>query len=383
MLETMRKWYRVAAILFLNAVVLLFVLLLGLRLFVPVRQPGPIYSQGFDLASYVRTSPEDALAVGLEFDRMGEQSSYEFDPWTMFRERVYHGTLLNVDEGGIRRTLAPDPARSNLPHTNAEPLRVWVLGGSTVFGWAMPDAQTIPSHLQGLLQATFSERHVEVTNHGHSYFYSSMELSDFLRLLRAGERPHIAVILDGLNDALYLTLGHDAPFFSDVLHSGWERERERQLAAAGDLPWVTFNRSLPLFRLIERLQAGPEPGAGFEVSPRYQETPADPIAWAVERYRFNHRAILAAGKEFGVDIVHLLQPVTFYASGIPAGDRPPPVSFYDALLGDLPAGLDSAVEALREVARAYVDWGHYSDQGCHEVARAIAETIARRGTTTR
>src|SRR6185503_1538519 len=117
-------------------------------------------------------------------------------------------------------------------------------------------------------------------------YFSSMELGSFLRLLRAVERPNVAVFLDGLNDALYLMQGHDVPFFSDVLHGGWERERERQLAAAGDLPWVTFNRSLPLFRLIERFQAGPEPGTGFEVSPRYRETPADPIAWAVERYRF-------------------------------------------------------------------------------------------------
>ena len=231
MLARTRRWYRTAAILFLNAVLVLVALLLALELFLPPRELGAIYSKNFDLDSYARTSRADALAVGSEFDRMGEQSSYEFDPWTAFRERAFDGELLHVGPDGVRRTLAPDPARAQ-----GEPLRIWVLGGSTVFGWGMPDEQTIPSHLQVLLQAALPGRSVQVTNHGHAYFYSSMELELFLQLLRSREAPHVAVFLDGLNDSIYLTQGHDVPYFSDVLHASWEKERERQLAAVGELP---------------------------------------------------------------------------------------------------------------------------------------------------
>ena len=48
LLETWKRWYRIAAVLFLNSVVLLFVLLFALRFLVPVREPGPIYSPDFE-----------------------------------------------------------------------------------------------------------------------------------------------------------------------------------------------------------------------------------------------------------------------------------------------------------------------------------------------
>lgn len=87
---------------------------------------------------------------------------------------------------------------------------------------------------------------------------------------------------------------------------------------------------------------------------------------------------VAAGKELGIDTNLLLQPVGFHGLDVAPQDRPPIVSFYDALVSDLPAGLESAVDALRGAERAYVDLEHYSDQGCYEVARALAQTITRR-----
>ena len=55
----------------------------------------------------------------------------------------FHGAYITVDRGRRRTTDVPASAR----HT------VFVLGGSTIYGAEVPDAYTIPSYLQRLLNA--------------------------------------------------------------------------------------------------------------------------------------------------------------------------------------------------------------------------------------
>ncbi len=367
-----QKAHRFLAASFLHTALLLGAVLAAIHAWVPVRASEPVYSRHFAAASYTRTSPEHVQEIGRAFDEMGEQSSYAYEPWVLFRERSFHSPLLNVSHEGLRYTHGVP-----LDCGSKEPLRVWVLGGSTVFGWGVPDSQTIPSHLQGILAAAFPDRCVQVTNFGHSYYYSSLELAYFTRLLRQREHPHCAIVLDGLNDSFYLATGYDVPYFADIAYRAWEREREEELGVVGDQPWVTFNRSMPVFRLLERFGRGPRPE--YQTEGRFGVEPADPLAYALETFRTNHRAFEALGRAFGIPVLHLLQPTALEPHVAGLGEKGPTVL---AILRELDAGkiegLVSITDCLRATEHPYVDETHYSDQGCHDVAVAIGRLVVER-----
>lgn len=365
--ERSKRVYTALALVCFNSSLLFGGVLLVLWLFLPPATGGAFYSEEFDLDSYTRTPRAEAEALGRDFDRMGEQASFQFDPWTLFHEREFASDYLNVLPDGVRRTLAPDPATAGLP-----PLRVWAFGGSTMFGWGVSDSQTIPSHLQPLLQARLPQRHVQVTNYGHGYFTSSMELSYFLSLLRDQEPPEVALFLDGLNDSVFLMSGRSEPFFAATLDSAWEREREQRLGLSGDLPWITLNRSFPVFRLLERLRESGDPTLA-SVQPN---RPERVVAFAVSHLRTNIRAVRGAGDALGIQTYHFLQPMTEVAPGN-VDVRPNPVaSIYHRLQNDPVAPPISLSAVLAGFEQAYVDDRHYSDHGCYLIAEAMVEVIA-------
>lgn len=367
------KTYKTTAVVVLNSALLAGFCLGALALWLPEPEARVrIYSQDFDLDSYVRISREEAVLAGQEFDKMGERRSYEFYPWTVFRERPFKGRLVSVTKEGNRGTLAPSPRRES-----RRELAVWTLGGSTMFGWGMPDSQTVASHLQTILQERLPERQVQVTNHGHSYYFSSMELNLLIAELRDGGKPDVVVLLDGLNDAAVFTWGMPVPFFSDFAYRAWERERQRSYNVDNELPWITLNPTFPPLRMWRGKQ-DTELGRGFQLTrkSRYYRDNEDPIAFALQHFRANSRLLASVGETMGVDIFQFLQPIKDYQTGEPyAGSQPLVAAVYDALLAEPHDGLHSIVDALAGLDKSHVDPTHYSDEGCHRVALAMAEVV--------
>jgi lysophospholipase L1-like esterase len=85
--------------------------------------------------------------------------------------------------------------------SRAKARKVWVFGGSTIFGIGTPDSATIPSYLSRELNAHSSDC-VEVTNLGAEGYVTNQELILLLQQLKAGHRPDIAVFYDGVNESL-------------------------------------------------------------------------------------------------------------------------------------------------------------------------------------
>src|SRR5262249_54092213 len=128
-----------------------------------------------------------------------------FDPWTQFREKPFRGRFFHVEEPGYREVRDPGPWPMDRAAHN-----VWVFGGSTTFGYGLPDEETIPSHLQEALRSRYPGASIHVYNFGQGYFYSGQELALFASLLAGGSAPpEIALFIDGINE-------HQAePFYSD------------------------------------------------------------------------------------------------------------------------------------------------------------------------
>lgn len=115
-----------------------------------------------------------------------------YHPYTEYRRPPFAGRYINIDSARLRRTV-PDCGRDH-----ADPVRVFVMGGSAAWGTGARDEATIPSHLARML----CERGVPatVTNYGESGYTNTQELIQLQLELRSRRVPDVVVFYDGVND---------------------------------------------------------------------------------------------------------------------------------------------------------------------------------------
>jgi lysophospholipase L1-like esterase len=117
-----------------------------------------------------------------------------WQPYTYWARLPYAGQYINVDSGGHRRTVQTGPRTPN-------PGRVYLFGGSTMWGTGARDSLTIASRLaRALEQRGVSD--VVVTNFGENGYVLTQELLRLELALRNGERPAVVVFYDGINDVV-------------------------------------------------------------------------------------------------------------------------------------------------------------------------------------
>jgi hypothetical protein len=128
---------------------------------------------------------------GREYD---SSFTLQWKPYVYFRRPPFSGSVINVDSAGHRRTIpGPRPA--------ADTIRVFVFGGSTLWGTDLRDAATIPSVLSRVLASkATSDVTFDVTNLGETGYVFTQEMLELELQLRVGHVPNIVVFYDGIND---------------------------------------------------------------------------------------------------------------------------------------------------------------------------------------
>jgi lysophospholipase L1-like esterase len=121
-----------------------------------------------------------------EFHR--SKDDMRWTPYVYWRRRPRVSPYINVDEKGIRAT----------PTSAANGLKIFVFGGSTVWGSGARDEFTIPS----ILARELAQRGTPatVTNFGESGWVSTQELVALQLELQNGNRPDLVIFYDGIND---------------------------------------------------------------------------------------------------------------------------------------------------------------------------------------
>lgn len=151
---------------------------------------------GFAYLDWLEARASGVLRKTTEFDPQGllvrdEACSYRLRP---SRELDLWGGKVRIDQHGFRNsgnpTLVKEPGRT----------RIILVGGSTAFGWGVPDGQELASHLRTLLNADGTTATTEVINAAVPYYTSFHELNLYLHVLHAW-RPDVLVVLHGRNDA--------------------------------------------------------------------------------------------------------------------------------------------------------------------------------------
>src|SRR5262245_33885131 len=103
--------------------------------------------------------------------------AYSYENFTLFRDRAQKGRFVNVDEHGYRHSGAQRPWPPSRDTYN-----VFFFGGSTTFGWALPDDATIPSQFQELAPR-LGGKPTAVYNFSRMAYFSTQERILFEQLM--------------------------------------------------------------------------------------------------------------------------------------------------------------------------------------------------------
>ena len=293
-----KKWYRFAALTLLNTV--LFFVFLNVVLWVaieishalkPERLAGPLGFYGKDAyKAYPGWREEDVKTLLEESWGRGDQW-FEYEPFTGYRERPFNGKFMHNTPDGFRlsKNQVPWPPRP-------DNFNVFVFGGSTTYGYGLPDDQTIASYLSDCVAAGHSPVPVAVYNFGRGSYFSSQELLLFQQLLKAGHVPRLAIFIDGLND-------FDHPAGEPRFAGNFRRFMAGQAPPSGRwdyIPVVAMAR-----KLSERWQ-----------KPQVVKLPdfADQatLQGVIDRWLANKKMIESIAGGFGVRTIFVWQPVPVY-----------------------------------------------------------------------
>lgn len=338
------------------------------------------YSGTFDNKSYFFSDEDHAYQVGLEYDRLAAEGHWQIHPWTGLTLRHFRGRFLNIDTNGFRYTTPPAEADADKPS-----LRIWMFGGSTLFGWGLADDYTLSSQLQSILQETIRDRQIQVSNFGIPWYYSSHELALLSDQLRVFDPPDMIIFLDGLNEIQYLRATNNQLPLLYPLTLTWESQIAH-FTQPDSQPWITLNPSFPPNRIARQLGLNVpyedfvSHGSRYAQIQTVGETIEENLEIAVQHYYRNQRMIVSIAGEYDITPFLLLQPLPFWH------DDPVYTQFRDDLNNTIDSphfyDITDAFEDVDPDATLLVDKTHYSDLATFILAKHISNIIIETYTET-
>jgi hypothetical protein len=208
--------------------------------------------------------------------------------------------------------------------------RVFMFGGSTMFGAGASDDYTIPSALvRDLAQRGIGG--VEITNFGQGGYVSTQEMIQLLAQLRRGNRPDLVIFYDGCNDTFSAFQNGEAGVTEN------ERNRAREFNSLNtalpetrrQLFWFTaqlFARRLYIVRMTiicirklipgVRLKDFAADNGGIWSLERFKPGPPTLAKSTVDTYLENMHFIAEVGRQVGFATLFYWQPTLYSKAGV-------------------------------------------------------------------
>lgn len=307
----------------------------------------------------------DWLPVFEREDAEGRITRYSsFDLWTM---QPYSGETLTILADGARGTTDSD--------CQPDSYRIFMYGGSTLWGVSTPDWGTIPAYVQAALNAQFEGR-VCVVNYGENGFVSTQEVIRLMKQLQRDNVPDMVIFYDGVNDVIAAYNAREAGAHRNL--SGFVNA----ITTAPPNPLVQWLLNTHLVRFIQALI----PGSTAQTTEQTDYLALSQETTAV--YLNNVRMAKALAADYEIEAVFIWQPVMV------VGDKPltdEEVVMAEVVGGDLLtmyretwAGIAAAeLDNLTYIADVfdgieaplYFDHHHLAPQGNEIIAQRILEII--------
>ncbi|MBU0515783.1 MAG: SGNH/GDSL hydrolase family protein [Proteobacteria bacterium] len=255
--------------------------------------PPPVTSRAelirrFGLGAYVQES------------RRVARDLYHFKPYVMWQHRPFAGRAINITADGTRRTWYNS--------TDAKAKKVFVFGGSTVWGAYANDRDTFPSQLALLLNKKVGS--FKVMNFGQNAFGSTQALILLMLEIRRGNVPDVVIFLSGVNDSFIATCYPAVPGSIYPLFGFYER-----LSAGA--PWREVLRDV--YKNSDAIQLLVRAGVLRKVlfqeyRPRlglYNLKLRDKVRLAARMYRRNVLMAEALAQKFNFKVFFFWQPALY------------------------------------------------------------------------
>jgi lysophospholipase L1-like esterase len=310
----------------------------------------------------------------------------DYHPYVIWRSPAFDGALLTIEPPGVRHT----PGAECVPGAP----RVFLFGGSAMWGWGAPDWETIPAHLQRILRSE-SGGPVCLVNYAENAYVSTQSLIQLLLLIEAGDVPDAVIFYDGVNDVLAARQSGRA-----IVHQNLAEIAAR--VRGGRHPLLEWLSGWNVVTVMQHLEAdrGLRAHGAAQISPGAE---VDRLAQSVTNaYLSAYRIVGALAELHGFEYEffwqpHLLvgaKPLTPEEERMKNGGLDWILRLDPALrrlFEETYAGIAAAAaedEHLhylgdifdRESAQIWIDtWGHVTPAGNALVAKAIADTVTRHG----
>ncbi len=324
-------------------------------------------------ASYYATKPW-AKAYWDEFELAYH---HVYHPYYIWRMRPYAGRLIRVDSAGLRET--PGAQCTDGAY------RVYVFGGSTVWGMGSPDSGTIPAHLQAILSDRL-RRPVCVVNFGQLGFTTAQDVVQLESELRAGNVPDLALFYGAVNDITTTFIFGRTGVHYNLLRIARAYEQLRQPKRSPGI--LDLVRQTNAYRLAAELKGRPDTLL-IEGQSRYfdSDSLADAVVVAFAR---NHQQADVLGRGYGFKVAFFWQP-SVSDSGKPlTGEERGFLEREEstrlgvrayararARLTGTPGLYYLGDVFANETAVMYVDSHHLTPEGNRTVAQAMVDRIRR------
>ncbi len=305
-----------------------------------------------------------------------QEDRLDWHSYVYWRSRPHQGQYINLDEKGIRRTW-------NLASPSSNQLKIFMFGGSTMWGYGARDDFTIPS----LVSKKFSSQltyGVWVVNFGEIGYVSTQEVIALIQELRRGNVPDIVVFYDNVNDAWAAIQSGVAGIPQNEFNRVAEfNQRNRLNLRSG------FVEKLALYRLSRGI-VGSFAESPSEASGRRSLLPPPLVNAVVDTYLGNIRLVTALAREYGFRAVFYWQPTIYTKENLSKSEQRWYVqsrerveeykALNEAMKKKIEFGKFANVYDLSELFEddertIYVDRFHVSEVGNDKIANAIARTL--------
>jgi hypothetical protein len=229
--------------------------------------------------------------------------TFDWQPYLYWNTKPFSGKYINVNEARTRKTWSSAP---KVVDTQNKKKKIFMFGGSTMWGWGARDDYTIPSLVNRRLFEGY-DINAEVTNFGEVGFVSTQEVLRLIFEMQKGNIPDIVVFYNGLND-VYSALRPGQIGVAGVVCDEFQRKKLFE----GKYPvfsWIYENYIMQsgMFKVILRL-LNKDKASPVVLDPKQIETISEDI---IRVYQKNLNLIEALSKKYNFDVLCYWQPTIF------------------------------------------------------------------------
>ena len=266
----------------------------------------------------------DSTWTNKYFSEFEEARVPRWEPYVYWRRKGYNGNYININDDGIRVVPRKDIARE------VKGLKIFMFGGSTLWGTGARDEFTIPALLEELIESKGAVD-VEVINFGESGYVSTQEIILLIRQLQKGDIPDLVIFYDGVNDTFSAyqqniagipqNESNRAKEFNFLSKQYMTREGERKIRKKA-IKSITSNLSTVRFtRYLRKKIASAEAGSdGDELSDNINDIDAI-INGEIDIFQSNIKIVSALAEKYGFKYIFYWQPTIFQKRSLTAYEQ--------------------------------------------------------------